>query len=129
VSGVQPARTYRVGEHTFTTPPQSSLQAALATARLGDWWRLASYQADAGCYLVPSRSTPGERYVVTLRRGATRDDPWWWRYECTCKASTSGKFLACWHKAACHYRRENLTSKVKVGLPAILNGVSVNQKD
>jgi hypothetical protein len=126
---MQPGRTFRIGNHTFTVPPQSSLQAALATARLGDWWRLASYQADAGAYLVPSRTTPGERYVVTLRKGATREDPWWWRYECTCKASTSGKYLACWHKAACHYRLLNLKSKVKVGLPAILNGVSVNQKE
>lgn len=65
---------------------------------------------------------------MTLRTGASRDDPWWWRYECTCAATTSGKYLACWHKAACQLRRENLKSKVKVGLPAILNGVNVNHE-
>jgi hypothetical protein len=127
---MQPDGAYRLGGHTFTTPSQASLQKALSTARLGDWWRLASYQQDAQCYLVPSRTTPGERYVVTLRKGATRDHPWWLRYECTCAASTSGKWLACWHKAACHYRREQLHSKVKVGLPAILNAASsVNHAD
>lgn len=128
--GVQPERTYRIGEHTFTTPPQASLQQALSTARQGDWWRLASWQQDANCYLVPSRTIPGERYVVTLRKGAARGHPWWLRYICTCKATTSGKYLACWHKAACHYRREQLGSKVKVGLPAILNAAaSVNHAD
>jgi hypothetical protein len=130
VPGMQPDGAYRIGGHTFTTPSQASLQKALSTARQGDWWRLASFQADAQCYLVPSRTTPGERYVVTLRKGATRDHPWWLRYECTCAASTSGKWLACWHKAACHYRRERLASKEKVGLPAILNAAaSVNHAD
>lgn len=61
--------------------------------------------------------------MVTLRKGATRDMPWWLRYECTCKATTSGKYMACWHKAACHYRVAHLREKgARVGLPATLQG-------
>lgn len=117
---VQSTHAYGHGGHTFTTPPQASLQKALADARVGEWWRLVSWQEDAGCYLVPSRTTPGQRYTITRRKGTSRSDPWWWRYECTCPAHTSGRYLACWHKAATHIRLQHLTSRVKVGLPATL---------
>ena len=97
-----PGDTRAAGIAGATIPPPDAISSAIGKASEGEWWRLVSWQADWQCYLVPSRTEPGQSYRVGRRPGARRDDPWWWRYTCDCKAHTSGKYLACWHKAACH---------------------------
>lgn len=106
VPAVQPnaGGARRAGYAGATVPSPEVERAALAKAQERDWWRLVSYQHDQGCWYVPSRTTPGEFYVVRVRRGSERSHPAWWRLECNCPAEDSGRYLACWHKYACWLR-------------------------
>jgi len=87
-----------------TVPPEAALEAAFKKARDGSWWRLVSHQPDQQCWYCPSRTTPGEFYVLRVRPGSQRGDEWYWRLTCSCPAESSGKYLACWHKAACYLK-------------------------
>jgi hypothetical protein len=106
--GVQsdPLQTRTVGRDTYTVPPQASLQAALVKARDRDLWRLVSWQPDKQQWWCPSRTTPAAHYALTVRPGTAKGDPWWIRLRCNCDAETSGRYMACWHKAAVAYREE-----------------------
>lgn len=102
VPGVQPLPpSGRSAGYAGATVPSAEVErAALTKAQERDWWRLVSYQPDQGSWYVPSRTTPGEFYVVRVRAGSEKGHPPWWRLTCNCPAETSGKFLACWHKYA-----------------------------
>jgi hypothetical protein len=99
-------QTRTVGRDTYTVPPETSLQAALVKARERDLWRLVSWQPDKQQWWVPSRSTPAAHYALTVRPGTAKGDPWWLRLRCNCEAEQSGRYMACWHKAAVAYREE-----------------------
>jgi hypothetical protein len=100
----RPVHVQRVARVGPTEPPESALQSALAKAREREWWRLVSWQWDRGHWLCPSRTVPGDSYVLTVRPASVRSSPWWWRFKCSCPAEASGKYLACWHKAALYLR-------------------------
>jgi hypothetical protein len=106
--GMQPEafQTRTVGRDTYTVPPEASLQAALVKARERDLWRLVSWQPDKQQWWVPSRTTAAAHYVLTVRPGTARGGPWWLRLRCNCEAEQSGRYMACWHKAAVAYREE-----------------------
>lgn len=119
----QDERTVTVGGHTYTVPPQASLQAALAKARHNSTWRLVSWQPDLQQWWIPSRTTPGVVYWLTVRKGTARGDPWWIRLVCNCDAETSGRYLACWHKAAVS-TREQARTKMVPGTPLAAHEVA-----
>ena len=77
----------------------------MAKATEREWWRLVAYQADQNCYYVPSRSTPGEFYVLRHSQAKGRL-PWWLAYLCNCEAQKSGKYVVCWHKAAVYVAQQ-----------------------
>ena len=106
--GVQPEalETRTAGRDTYTVPPAAALQAALVKARSGDLWRLVAWQPDKRQWWVPSRTTAGAHYILTTRPHTVRGDPWWIRLRCNCEAEQSGRYMACWHKAAVAYREE-----------------------
>lgn len=52
-------------------------------------------------YRIGSRTTPGQFYY--LWRVARPRSRWWFdRWQCSCKAFTTGKYAICWHRAALH---------------------------
>lgn len=83
-----------------SAPPTEAIANANAKAAEHDWWRLVSFQHDQHCYYVPSRTTPGQYYVVRRRKRNPPKGAYWVAYSCTCKAETSGRYVLCWHKAA-----------------------------
>lgn len=89
-----------VGGRDYTVPPQASLQKALVTARSQDRWRTVSWQFDLQQWWVPSATTAGMVYWLTVRPGTKQGSPWWLRLVCNCDAEQSGRYMACWHKAA-----------------------------
>lgn len=99
----------RVSRERATEPPESALSAAFAKAREREWWRLVAWQWDRNHWLCPSRTIPGDTYILAVRSGSVRKDPWWWRFTCSCPAEASGRYLACWHKAALYLRLRNDT--------------------
>lgn len=82
-----------------TTRRNDAGRMAFRKAEEGQWWRLVSWQADWQCWLVPSRTAPGEWYRVKLSSKRVRSHDWWERLRCDCKAAQAG-YAICWHKAA-----------------------------
>lgn len=116
-------RTVTVGGTAYTVPPQASLQAALAKARTNSLWRLVAWQPDLQQWWVPSRTTPGMAYWLHVRKGTERGHPWWLRLQCNCDAEQSGRYLACWHKAAVatwHTARARMVPGTPVSSVALL---------
>lgn len=80
--------------------------AAIKKADEGEWWRLVAWQPDRQFWQVPSRTRPGQFYVV--RR--VRRDPqqrWWLSLSCDCPTSTVNRREICWHKAAVFLRHQH----------------------
>lgn len=91
------------------TVPREVIAAALAKADSSQWWRFAVWQEDMQGYYVPSRTTPGEWYVVTVRRAGSTSGAWWDVLRCSCPTESAGRRV-CWHKAAVYlkWRHEKL---------------------
>lgn len=75
------------------------IRAAFEKAQEREWYRLIAWDSRGQFWRVPSRTTPGEHYIVRRRPTADKKGPWWWVLRCDCPTESAGRQV-CWHKAA-----------------------------